>query len=144
MPLLLAVSALAFLVAALMPGGIAVALLGENATPETVANIEARLGLNDLLPVQYARWLGGALRGDLGEPWTLKWNREHKSEFIITWRDKRWNTTDNSKATPKSQFTNPRHLSCAPVCARAWRARATQRLKGLTRSAKSGRTFAMP
>ena len=71
-PLLLAVSALAFLVAALMPGGIAVALLGENATPETVADLEARLGLNDPLPVQYTRWLGNALRGDLGDSWTLK------------------------------------------------------------------------
>jgi peptide/nickel transport system permease protein len=71
-PLLLAMSALVFLVATAMPGGIAVALLGDNANPEAVADLEARLGLHDPLPVQYARWLGHALRGDLGESWTLK------------------------------------------------------------------------
>jgi peptide/nickel transport system permease protein len=71
-PLLLAMSVLVFLVATIMPGGIAVALLGDNANPETVADLETRLGLSDPLPVQYARWLGNALHGDLGDSWTLK------------------------------------------------------------------------
>jgi peptide/nickel transport system permease protein len=71
-PLLLAMSVLVFLIATIMPGGIAIVLLGDNANPETIADLEARLGLNDPLPVQYARWLGNALRGDLGDSWTLK------------------------------------------------------------------------
>src|SRR5215470_704736 len=34
---------------------------------DTVDRIREQMGLNDPLPVQYVRWLGGALHGDLGE-----------------------------------------------------------------------------
>src|ERR1043165_4769024 len=36
------------------------------ATPEIIANIRATFGLDDPAPVQYARWLGKILTGDLG------------------------------------------------------------------------------
>lgn len=43
-----------------------VILLGPDATPELVAEVRTELGLDLPLPVQYARWLWGILRGDLG------------------------------------------------------------------------------
>ncbi|MFD9353616.1 ABC transporter permease [Streptomyces sp. NPDC060031] len=41
-------------------------LHGRPATPEAVAALRAQYHLNDPLPVQYAKWLGGVLRGDFG------------------------------------------------------------------------------
>ncbi|MCW5849362.1 MAG: ABC transporter permease, partial [Anaerolineae bacterium] len=72
LPQLLAVSALVFLLVYAMPGGVAAALLGEDATPDSVAALETKLGLQDPLPVQYGRWLVGVVQGDLGESWSLK------------------------------------------------------------------------
>lgn len=51
---------------ALAPGSIAVVLLGENATPQALAELEARLGLDRSLPAQYLTWLGDVLQGDFG------------------------------------------------------------------------------
>jgi peptide/nickel transport system permease protein len=48
-------------------GGNPIAIyLEHEMTPEEVAQIEERYGLNDPLPQQYIAWLGGVLRGDLG------------------------------------------------------------------------------
>ncbi|WP_030864639.1 ABC transporter permease [Streptomyces sp. NRRL S-37] len=44
--------------------------LGEEATPEAVARIEAQWGLDRPFLVQYGDWLGGVLRGELGTSWT--------------------------------------------------------------------------
>ncbi len=49
-----------------VPGDPAVALAGPDATPEVVAAVRESLGLDAPLLVQYASWLGGALRGDFG------------------------------------------------------------------------------
>ncbi len=49
-----------------LPGDPALALAGEEATPETVAAIRAQLGLDESLIVQYLRFAGSALTGDLG------------------------------------------------------------------------------
>jgi len=46
-------------------------ILGENATDAQIAAFEARLGLDQPLPVQFARWVGGAVQGDLGQSWTM-------------------------------------------------------------------------
>ncbi|GAA0998121.1 ABC transporter permease [Acrocarpospora macrocephala] len=67
LPVLFIVSLLTFGVTLLVPGDPAVTLAGENATPEQVDQTRERLGLNDPIYVQYGRWLGGALQGDLGE-----------------------------------------------------------------------------
>jgi peptide/nickel transport system permease protein len=65
-PILLGVSILTFWVLDLIPGNAAQQLLGAEATPQQIATLEARLGL-DQPPVQrYLGWLGGALTGDLG------------------------------------------------------------------------------
>ena len=50
-----------------VPGGPVGAILGENATPLQIEALEEELGLNDPVFVQYGRWLGGAVTGDLGE-----------------------------------------------------------------------------
>ncbi|GAA0826389.1 ABC transporter permease [Streptosporangium amethystogenes subsp. fukuiense] len=51
----------------LAPGSVQQTLLGTRpATPETIAAIQARYHLDEPLPAQYLRWLGGVLHGDLG------------------------------------------------------------------------------
>jgi peptide/nickel transport system permease protein len=50
----------------LLTGDPASALAGEHATPEMRAALRERLGLNDPLPVQYARFLLRIAQGDLG------------------------------------------------------------------------------
>ena len=64
---MLGMSLLIFGVVHLLPGNVAYAILGEYATPAAVATLEAKLGLNDPLAVQYWRWLSGMLRGDFGD-----------------------------------------------------------------------------
>jgi peptide/nickel transport system permease protein len=63
---LLGMSVLIFGIIHILPGNVAYAILGEFATPAAVAQLEAKLGLNDSLPVQYWRWLDAMLHGDLG------------------------------------------------------------------------------
>ena len=64
---LFAMSVLIFAVVHILPGNVAYAILGEYATPASIAVLEARLGLNDPLPLQYWHWLDGMLHGDLGD-----------------------------------------------------------------------------
>jgi peptide/nickel transport system permease protein len=64
---LFAMSVLIFAVVHILPGNVAYAILGEFATPANIAVLEAKLHLNDPLPLQYWRWLDGMLHGDLGD-----------------------------------------------------------------------------
>ena len=64
--LLLAVSVLIFAGTQILPGDVAQSILGQSATPESLANLRAELGLNDPAYVRYFNWLGGILTGDLG------------------------------------------------------------------------------
>ncbi|ESY06880.1 ABC transporter permease [Mesorhizobium sp. M0761] len=64
--LLLAVSVLIFAGTQILPGDVAQAILGQSATPESLANLREQLGLNQPAYVRYFHWLGGALTGDLG------------------------------------------------------------------------------
>ena len=63
---LLGMSLLIFGIVHILPGNVAYAILGEFATPAAVAQLEAKLGLNDPLPLQYWRWLSAMLHGDFG------------------------------------------------------------------------------
>ena len=45
---------------------VAIMMAGKNPRPETVRNVEQRLGLNEPLYVQFGRYVGNALQGDLG------------------------------------------------------------------------------
>jgi len=63
---LFAVSVIIFLAVGMLPGDIAQAMLGQSATPETVAAFRAQLGL-DLPPLsRFVQWLLRLLHGDLG------------------------------------------------------------------------------
>lgn len=68
-PLLLLVSMAVFGLLQLAPGGPTGAYLrrGAGLNDADLAALEAALGLNDPVPVQYLRWLGNVLRGDLGQ-----------------------------------------------------------------------------
>ncbi len=66
---LFAVTLLSFLLTSLLPGDPAVAVLGQDniQNPELLAEVREELGLNDPIPVRYVKWLGDAVRFDLGE-----------------------------------------------------------------------------
>ena len=67
LPTLLFVSMLIFGLQQLLPGDPAVILAGEERDPNVVAYLRTKLHLDEPLPVRYAYWVGGVLRGDLGE-----------------------------------------------------------------------------
>lgn len=63
---LLLISLLIFLAVGLLPGDIAQQVLGQSATPETVAAFRRELGLDQPLTWRYLTWIGGILTGDFG------------------------------------------------------------------------------
>jgi peptide/nickel transport system permease protein len=65
-PILLGLSILVFLWIRALPAGPAQSLLGERATPETIAQIERQYGLDKPIYVQYWRYLKTVGSGDLG------------------------------------------------------------------------------
>lgn len=69
---LLAVSILIFAATEILPGDVASAVLGQGATPETLAVFRHELGLDRPAYVRYFEWLFNALRGDLGVALTNK------------------------------------------------------------------------
>ena len=66
-PTLLGVAAITFIVMKATPGGpFDSAGLGKRASPEVVATLNAKYGLDQPLPVQFVRYIGHALKGDFG------------------------------------------------------------------------------
>ena len=65
-PTLLAVLTLVFVLVRIVPGDPAIAILGDRATPDAVAALQAKLGLNRPIWEQYAGFLGRSLQGDFG------------------------------------------------------------------------------
>lgn len=65
-PTLLIVAATVFFLIRLIPGDPASLMLGDMATPETLAALRADLGLDKPLPVQFVLWLEQILTGDFG------------------------------------------------------------------------------
>ncbi|MGD9917611.1 MAG: ABC transporter permease [Paenirhodobacter sp.] len=63
---LFVISVLIFLAVSLLPGDIAQQVLGQSATPETVAAFRRELGLDQPLAWRYLGWIGGVLQGDFG------------------------------------------------------------------------------
>jgi peptide/nickel transport system permease protein len=66
LPLLVLASIGVWLMIYLIPGDPAIALLGSDATPEQLARARIAMGLDRPLLVQYGRWVGRVVRGDLG------------------------------------------------------------------------------
>jgi peptide/nickel transport system permease protein len=67
LPTLFFVSVLIFGLQQLLPGDPALALAGEDADPNVIAHLREKFHLDDPIPVRYAYWAGGVLKGDLGE-----------------------------------------------------------------------------
>ena len=65
-PVLLGIVTVTFLVMHLLPGDPATAMLGFHVTEERAEALREELGLNDPLAVQYVRYVGDAVRLDLG------------------------------------------------------------------------------
>ena len=63
---LLAASVVIFTVLDVLPGNAAEVMLGESATPESVAALTAKLGLDRPALVRYGDWMKGLATGDLG------------------------------------------------------------------------------
>jgi peptide/nickel transport system permease protein len=65
-PVLLAVSLLTFLIGSLLPGDLAIAMLGNEATPQTLAALRRDMGLDQPIWYRYLQWLASVGQGDLG------------------------------------------------------------------------------
>jgi peptide/nickel transport system permease protein len=61
-----------FLMLRMTPGDPAAVIAGDNASPGDIAEIRRRLGLDEPLLTQFVLWIGGLLRGDLGESFFFK------------------------------------------------------------------------
>jgi len=79
-PILLGLSMILFAWIRALPGGPAVALLGERATPEKIAQINKLYGLDKPVWEQYLKFLGRAVRGDLGV--SIKTQRTVMDEWL--------------------------------------------------------------
>ena len=81
--LMLAATALTFALVSAAPGNVAALIAeraaGAGADGEMIARIANDLGLNDPLPVRYARWLGDAVQGDFGV--SLRTGKPMSEEF---------------------------------------------------------------
>lgn len=69
---LVGVTIITFLIMFAIPGDPARQLAGKNATPERIAVIRLQLGLDKSIPVQYYKFVGRLVRGDLGESYQLQ------------------------------------------------------------------------
>jgi peptide/nickel transport system permease protein len=81
-PVLILVTFGAFALIRVIPGDLATLKLGQDATPEEIQDYREELGLTDPVPLQYAKWVGSVLTGDLGES---QWEFRPVSEVV---RDK--------------------------------------------------------
>jgi peptide/nickel transport system permease protein len=61
-----------FAVSELLPGDVALFILGQQATPDTLAVLRAQLGLNEPAPQRYVTWLFGFVHGDWGRSLALQ------------------------------------------------------------------------
>jgi peptide/nickel transport system permease protein len=77
---LIGTSIITFGIAFLIPADPAVAMAGAKADPQTLAMIRSQLGLDRPVYVQYAHYLGRALRGDLGRSYI---RRENVTQLIL-------------------------------------------------------------
>ncbi len=65
-PVIVVITLLVFTVMHLLPGDPTLAILGDEATPQSRAVLRERMGLDRPVHVQYLSWLGGLATGDLG------------------------------------------------------------------------------
>src|SRR5579864_712538 len=80
LPILLGVSAAAFLMIHLIPGDPATVYVGEHGGADAIARVRHEFGLDKPLPVQYGIYLWNAVRGNFGE--SLDSHRRVLDEFV--------------------------------------------------------------
>ena len=56
----------------ILPGDVAMMIMGTQSNPEALEGLRQSLGLNDPLLVQYGRWIGGMVTGDWGNSLIFK------------------------------------------------------------------------
>ncbi len=87
-PVVIGVTILVFSLMHLIPGDPAQIIAGEAAPPAQVEALRERLGLNDPIPVQYFKYIGRLVRGDLGQ--SIRSSRpvldEIKIRYKVTFR----------------------------------------------------------
>lgn len=91
-PVIFVVAALTFLIFQFLPGGAAEAILGENASPDSVAALNQELGLDKPMLVRFGAWIWGAVQGHLGlslttgEPvWSLMTSSLEVTAFLVVY-----------------------------------------------------------
>lgn len=65
-PVLFGISIVIFAVIRFIPGGFASGMLGIDATPELIEQVNSRYGLDQPVLQQYLNWMAGVLQGDFG------------------------------------------------------------------------------
>ncbi|MFB4213877.1 ABC transporter permease [Shouchella sp. JSM 1781072] len=78
-PVLIGMTVVTFSIIWLIPGNPAQTILGEQASPQAIAELEEQLGLNNPFWVQYGSYIGDLLTGDLGV--SMRTNNEIISEI---------------------------------------------------------------
>ena len=66
-PVLFGISILVFFLIRMIPGDPVIVMLGDRARPEAIAAVRERMGLNEPIHIQYVKYMGSLLRGDLGQ-----------------------------------------------------------------------------
>ena len=74
---LVGTSIITFVIAFVVPADPAVTIAGAKADPQTLAMIRTQFGLDQPIYIQYARYLGRALHGDLGRSYILRESVTH-------------------------------------------------------------------
>jgi peptide/nickel transport system permease protein len=65
-------SIIIFLITEIIPGDVAQVILGQNATPDSLAAMRDRLGLMQPPYLRFLRWIGGVLSGKLGDSLSMQ------------------------------------------------------------------------
>lgn len=66
-PIILAVTFIVFFIISLTPGNTAAMIIGDGATQESIEKLNEEMGFNDPIIVQYGRYIGNLVRGDMGK-----------------------------------------------------------------------------
>jgi len=69
---LLLISMITFAVTNILPGDVAMMIMGTQSNPEALAGLRESLGLDDPLVLQYGRWIGGMVTGNWGNSLIFK------------------------------------------------------------------------
>lgn len=75
------VTVITFVLTNILPGNVALLILGPNATEASIAQLESQLGLDQPLYVQYFDWIVGLIQGDMGT--SLRYNTPVAEQIAV-------------------------------------------------------------